>query len=127
LNCFAQISESAVADALARSGWTVIERNLRRRGSEIDIVTCKGDTLVFLEVKFRHVKPTGLSEIEALLPYRKKIALARGAVAFLSDHDEYRSYCWRFDLVLTWKGTTGGLSHEYFPNVFDYSEVKSPM
>lgn len=46
-------SESLIAEYLTRNGHTVIERNWRTRWCEIDIISQKGDTLYFTEVKHR--------------------------------------------------------------------------
>ena len=126
MNYFAEKSEEAVAIGLKNSGWRIVERNFRRPGSEIDIIACKGDTLVFIEVKYRQSKPAGLSDVSSLLPYRKKLALQRGARAFLDGTVEFEKFCWRFDLVLTWKGPTSRMEYEYYPNAFEYFDTKNP-
>ncbi len=46
-------AESAVAEYLQRDGHTILERNWRTKYCEIDIVSQKGDTIYFVEVKYR--------------------------------------------------------------------------
>jgi putative endonuclease len=45
--------ESHAADHLRRLGFTIVERNARTEGGELDLVACDGTTLVFAEVKTR--------------------------------------------------------------------------
>jgi putative endonuclease len=46
-----KLAEDLVADRLARAGWRVLERNVRTRSGEIDLICMDGGTLVFVEVK----------------------------------------------------------------------------
>lgn len=46
-------SETAAADELVRRGHRIMERNWKNRYCEIDIVSTKGDTVYFSEVKHR--------------------------------------------------------------------------
>jgi len=47
------ISETIAAEELVRRGHTIIERNWKTKYCEIDIVSQKGDTIYFTEVKHR--------------------------------------------------------------------------
>lgn len=53
------LGEQCAADHLTRSGWQVVERNVRFRSGELDIVAMDGATLVFVEVKTRRSERTG--------------------------------------------------------------------
>lgn len=64
-------SESLVAEYLTRNGHTVIERNWRTRWCEIDIISKKGDTLYFTEVKHRKSAKAG-DGYEAITPTKQK-------------------------------------------------------
>ncbi|MBI2603607.1 MAG: YraN family protein [Deltaproteobacteria bacterium] len=77
-------AEEFVARALKAKGWKVLARNFRRVGTEIDIIAHKGRTLIFVEVKERQSFPCTGRDLEQLLPSRKRHALQRGAVCFLS-------------------------------------------
>ncbi len=44
-------AEELVAARLERSGWRIVERNVRHPSGELDIVALDGGTLVFVEVK----------------------------------------------------------------------------
>jgi putative endonuclease len=44
-------AEELVAERLRRSGWRIVDRNVRLPSGELDLVALEGDTLVFVEVK----------------------------------------------------------------------------
>ncbi|MCH8275155.1 MAG: YraN family protein [Armatimonadetes bacterium] len=46
-------AEKRAADYLIEQGYTVIVRNFRGGGSEIDLIAMDGDTVVFVEVRSR--------------------------------------------------------------------------
>lgn len=46
-------SEDVAAGYLVRAGHEILERNWRTKWCEIDIVSCKNDTIYFTEVKHR--------------------------------------------------------------------------
>ncbi len=48
-----QKAEAAAAVYLGMRGYQIIEQNFRRPRCEIDIVAQKGDTVYFVEVKYR--------------------------------------------------------------------------
>ena len=48
-----QTGEDAVCEYLEDKGYRVAARNFRIRGGEIDIISTKGEYLVFTEVKTR--------------------------------------------------------------------------
>lgn len=81
--CLGLKGEALAADYLARAGYSILNRNFRRRGGELDIVAKQGQVLVFVEVKTR----SGLScgyPAEAVTPAKRK-KIIRAARAFLAD------------------------------------------
>ena len=44
-------AEDLVAARLAAAGWRLVERNVRTRAGELDLIALDGSTLVFVEVK----------------------------------------------------------------------------
>jgi putative endonuclease len=46
-------AEQSAAEYLTRLGYVIVERNYRRRHCEIDIVARRGETIFFVEVKYR--------------------------------------------------------------------------
>ena len=55
--------EEAVVAHLRKNGFSILERNYRIRGGEIDIIARKKDLVVFIEVKARIFGTSGLSEV----------------------------------------------------------------
>jgi putative endonuclease len=96
-----------LADAhFQRLGFRVIDRNVRTRAGEIDLIACDGRTLVFVEVKTRRARPgarhehAGLQPLEGLRA-RQRSRIRRLAVAWLcrTDHDRPAAQTVRFDAV----------------------------
>jgi putative endonuclease len=54
--------EAWTAGYLSRLGYVIVDRNVRYRVGEIDLVTRDGDELVFVEVKCRRTRQFGLPE-----------------------------------------------------------------
>jgi putative endonuclease len=75
-------AEARVADALARAGWSVLARNWRGGGGELDLVVSQGARLRFVEVKARAPgDPAGL----ALIGPGKQARLTAAAEAWLAQ------------------------------------------
>lgn len=93
---FGRRCEDAAADALARHGWTIIQRNFRDGPREIDLIARRERTVAFVEVKgltsARHHHP-----LEAV-GYRKRRDLARAARAWIAQYGR-PGEAYRFDAV----------------------------
>jgi len=74
--------EDAAARALAREGWTLLERNARTPSGEIDLVLEKGGVLAFVEVKARRPRPAEAPE-EAV-DREKAARVARASEEYLA-------------------------------------------
>jgi len=68
-------AEEQACRHLGRSGFTIVERNYRTKGGEIDIVARKGDVLVFVEVRSREVPGFGTPE-ESVTPAKRRRIVA---------------------------------------------------
>jgi putative endonuclease len=83
------LGEQLAADHLERLGFAILERNVRTRHGEIDLIAFDGRTLVFAEVKTRRIArgrrelPPGQEPLASLRP-RQRARLRRLAVAWLS-------------------------------------------
>ncbi|MGI6118828.1 MAG: YraN family protein [Bilifractor sp.] len=66
--------EDLAAQYLSEKGWQILTRNFRCRFGEIDLVASDGDTLVFVEVKYRKTASSGLPEEAVSFQKRKTIA-----------------------------------------------------
>ena len=111
-----QIGEEVAARFLRRRGLTILERNLRSRLGEIDLVGRDGAMLVFVEVKAR--QGDGGDPPQAAVDARKQARLARLAAGYLAGRRLGERRC-RFDVVaVTLDAECGALSVEHFPGAF---------
>ena len=109
-------AELYVEQVLLKQNWTILGKNIREVGSEIDLIAMKGTTLVFVEVKCRNSHP---SKLEELLNARKRKALEKGALKFLEKKERGLPH-WetlRFDLALVHCSRRGTRTLKYFAGV----------
>ncbi|MEC9390939.1 MAG: YraN family protein [Myxococcota bacterium] len=96
--------EARVALALERKGWTVLSRNWRGGGGELDLVVSRNACLRFVEVKTRSVSGSAVDES---VDGTKRRRLVRAAQAWLcSAPESYEEMAFLVVLVeptgLTW-------------------------
>lgn len=91
-------------------------RNFRRRGGEVDIVARDGDTLVFVEVRFREEGAFGAPE-ETVTPAKRRriVSAARAYLATISPASWTEA---RFDVAAV-EGSGPGAVVRYYRNAFD--------
>ena len=94
--------ESAARDALLRAGLREVASNANYRGGELDLVMLEsggrdGDTLVFVEVRYRRSAAFGGGAASVDIGKRRK--LVHAAQSFLSQHRQYGNLSCRFDVV----------------------------
>ena len=77
---------------------TSSSETLRMRAGEIDLVACRGDRVVFVEVKAW--SSFGASDLAAVVNDRKRSRIARAAAAFLAANPRYGRLRPRFDILL---------------------------
>ena len=101
---------------LARRGLKTLTRNYARRGGEIDLVMLHGETVVFVEVRYRGrgAWGGGLESVDGI----KQRRLSRTAALFLEEHPEHRHRAGRFDVVAASRGKYG-IVCEWTPDAFD--------
>jgi putative endonuclease len=89
-------AEAIAARYLAACGLTILERNVRVPGGELDLVARDGDEIVFVEVRSR--RHGSRFSPEATIDRAKRARLARAADAWLSRRETPLARC-RFDVV----------------------------
>ena len=90
--------EERAASYLISKGFSIIERNWRTKGGEIDIIAYKNDILVFVEVK---TLPNGTMDmIQRELNYQKRQRIIKTSKRFLLKHREYNNSYVRFDVIV---------------------------
>lgn len=109
-----KLGEDYTADYLERQGYTLLSRNYRGSGGEIDLIAQGGGYLLFVEVKTRG-KRSLYAPAYAITP-RKRGYLTRTAQQYLAQHSLDLQP--RFDaaLVVVEKGRV--VSFDYLENVF---------
>ena len=95
---------------------TIVERNFRTRGGEIDIVARKGDVLVFVEVRSREVLDFGTPE-ESVTPAKRR-RIVGAARRYLSKVPPSSWREARFDVIAI-EGSDPGAVLRHYPAAFD--------
>ncbi len=102
---------------LESNGYSVLERNYRAPGGEIDVIVKKDDTLVFVEVK---TLPNGNPELLSLvLDVRKQKRIIKTAKRFLLKYRQYSNSYIRFDVIV--------LDMPGFPGVYHIENAFSEL
>lgn len=108
--------EDAAIAYLADRGYTIITRNYRIRGGEIDVIAKRGDDIVFIEVKTRSRTTYGYPE--QAVDARKGRMIARTMHEFVRRNRVPASAYLRFDiLALQWDVRMGGFDIRHITNV----------
>ena len=89
--------ESLAALALQQKGMQIIDRNIRSKTGEIDLVVLDGGVLVFVEVK--NWPAYGLENLGFGINEKKQRRIIETAKYFLASHREYNYSSIRFDVV----------------------------
>lgn len=92
-----QQAETLAARFLEKRGLTVVTRNYRCRGGEIDLICREGRTLVFAEVRLRRNQDFGGAGASITARKQQRIILA--AQHYLATKNAAASDC-RFDCLL---------------------------
>jgi putative endonuclease len=109
-------SEDRACRHLEGAGFTIVERNFRTKGGEIDIVARKGDVLVFVEVRSREDADFGTPE-ESVTPAKRR-RIVSAARQYLSKVPPSTWREARFDVIaIEGSGPTAVLRH--YPAAFD--------
>ncbi len=89
--------EAAARDHLVAAGLQALAMNAQARHGELDLVMRDGDTLVFVEVRYRRSDAFGGGFASVDAGKRRRLVLA--AQQFLASQREYRDAPCRFDVV----------------------------
>ncbi|MCQ4346045.1 YraN family protein [Pseudomonas stutzeri] len=92
-----QAAEGWALTHLEEHGLRLVARNWRCRLGELDLVMLDGDTLVFVEVRYRRHAAWGGAE--ASVDARKRSRVAAAAQAYLQQHPRRAQSPCRFDVV----------------------------
>ncbi len=82
---------------LERAGLRLLTRNYQTRRGELDLIMRDGDTIVFVEVRYR--RDAGHGDAAASVTPAKQARLILAAQHWLSVHPEHARRTCRFDVV----------------------------
>ena len=89
--------EALAREFLLRQGLTPVAANANYRGGELDLVMRDGNTLVFVEVRYR--RGSGFGGGAASVDANKRRKLVHAAGLFLAAHREHAKAPCRFDVI----------------------------
>jgi putative endonuclease len=90
------LSEALSAWVLRAKGYRILERRYRTPSGEIDLIARHGDTLVFVEVKFRKTLDAAAFAIEP----RQQVRINKAAQSYLTRNRLPANVHLRFDAML---------------------------
>lgn len=108
--------EAFAAAWLAERSFRILDRNVRYRGGEIDIIALDGDELVIVEVRLR--SGTRFGRAAETIDSRKLAFLLRAAGRYRQEHPEVEEMIWRIDLIAITRAENGTIeSVEHHQNL----------
>ncbi len=90
-------AEDLAVALLERNGLRILERNYRVKGGEIDGIALDGDTLIFIEVRYR--KNHRFGGAAASIDLRKQQRIIHAAQIYLMKNPRHAHRACRFDCV----------------------------
>lgn len=106
-------AEQFVAKQLQKQGYTILDQNYTVKDGELDLIACKDNMVLFVEVKARRSDYFPLSEVITPSKQRKVVRAARHFVL----NRRLGGYGYRFDVALV-HGLPGAARLEYLENAF---------
>jgi len=94
---FGRTGEDLAASFLERNGYLIVDRNVRWREGEIDLIVARAGVLAFVEVKSRRSRRYGVPA-EAVTPAKQRRIRALAA-RYLSERRPIGARAIRFDVV----------------------------
>lgn len=104
---------------LQARGLLLLQSNYRCRFGEIDLIMRDGDTLCFIEVKFR--KSLLFGGAAGAIPTSKQRKIIKTALFYLSVHQHLANQPTRFDALLIQRQADGSNQINWIQNAF-YAE-----
>lgn len=111
------LAENIAARYLEGQGYEVLERNYRQPWGEIDLITCKADTVVFVEVKANRQEFRGDFDPETRIDSRKLSKITKTAAFYLARWENH-AMPWQVDVVsVTFDSAKQKAKIKHFKNV----------
>lgn len=109
-------AESLACRHLEQAGLSLLERNYRCRLGELDIIMRQGETLVFVEVRYRG--PGALVDAATSVDRRKQTRLVATAQHYLQQYPHLASLPCRFDVIAI-ATVAGQMQVEWITHAFE--------
>ena len=109
-------AEAAAAAYLGSKGLEILTRNFRCKLGELDLVARDGDTLVFVEVRYRG-DGSLCNPLESITPAKQRKTV-RAAMSYLQRHKLFDSPC-RIDVVSVQPGRVRKYRIEWIKNAIE--------
>jgi putative endonuclease len=116
---FGQTSEMQAEQFLVAKGYCILDRNVRTRLGELDLVADDHGVVVFVEVKGRTTDAFGGALLA--VDHRKRVKLTKLAAQYLAQRHWSDRVC-RFDVVLVQGRSSDQWRIEHLQNAFDVAE-----
>lgn len=116
---FGQASEMQAEQFLVAKGYRILDRNVRTRLGELDLVADDHGVVVFVEVKGRTTDAFGGALLA--VDHRKRVKLTKLAAQYLAQRHWSDKAC-RFDVVLVQGRASDQGRIEHLQNAFDVAE-----
>ena len=110
-----KLGEESVCAYLAERGYSIVARNYRIKGGEIDIIAENGDYIAFVEVKSR--KPDSMVTGFEAVNKRKRGLIIKTAADYCCKHPNVLQP--RFDVAEVIIDNGRVLSIDYITNAYD--------
>ena len=110
-----RLGEEAICKYLADRGYSIVERNYRIKGGEIDIIADNGDYIAFVEGKSR--KPDSMVSGFEAVNKRKRSLIIKTAADYCCKHPSMLQP--RFDVAQVIISGEKVLSIDYITNAYD--------
>lgn len=91
-----RLGEILAADYLEKNGYKILAHNWRSPYGEIDLVSRRGEAIVFVEVKTRTSQSLGPPEIS--ITHRKMQHLRETAACYIMEQSD-ETAAWQIDLI----------------------------
>lgn len=101
---------------LERAGLKLLARNYNTRHGELDLVMCDGDTVVFVEVRYR--KSASHGDAAASVTNSKQARLILAARHWLAAHPQHARRACRFDVV-SYDGPVDATQRQWLRGAFE--------
>jgi putative endonuclease len=113
-------AEDIAADFLVAQGLTVVLRNYRRRGGELDLIAREGDVLVIAEVRTRSTDEFGGAA--ASVDGWKQHKIIRAATQLLQQRKDLARLRVRFDVIVVRGADSPRPTVEWLKHAFEARE-----